>query len=426
MKQKQKENISYFNILQNEKNNKRAGMHSFHRYYGKLIPAIPATFIKEFTNEEELIFDPFTGSGTTAVEAKRLNRYFLGTEINPLSTLISKVKTANYDSEKLNFYNNLLVKQIDILRKNKKLKIEKYPFVINRDHWFKDFVQKDMKIIQIAINKIFTKYQEDLNYIYFYHCVLSAIIRNISNADNKHVFPGISKRMRRLEKEGKINIDVFSTFNRAIIKRAKYYDVFKNKKLKSEILNKNILDFNTQKYNNMVDLIVTNPPYISSVRYIETMKLEMYWLEFIKDQNEYSMLAKKMFGNDRLNKKDYENVSYTNYKEINKIINKMILIDKKSAKIISDFFNNMEKTIIKMNDLLKTGKKAVIKISDSKMKKEKIETGKLLSMIAEKNGFRIIDIFKDEINNNSRYLTTARNTYSDIITHDYILIWEKA
>jgi hypothetical protein len=48
-----------------------------------------------------------------------------------------------------------------------------------------------------------------------------------------------------------------------------------------------------------------------------------------------------------------------------------------------------------------------------------------MTLIAEAYGFRLVDVFIDKINNNSRSLLTARNTYSDIITHDYIIIWEK-
>ena len=49
----------YIEGLNEEKNQERAEIHSFHRYYGKLIPAIPSYFIKEFTNENDLVFDPF-------------------------------------------------------------------------------------------------------------------------------------------------------------------------------------------------------------------------------------------------------------------------------------------------------------------------------------------------------------------------------
>ena len=184
-----------------------------------------------------------------------------------------------------------------------------------------------------------------------------------------------------------------------------------------------ILDLSN--YKNKVSLIVTNPPYISSVRYIETLKLEMYWLEYITSQKDYTSLSRKMLGNDHIPKKEWEEIGLVGYDEVDDVIEKFKCIDTKSAKIIYDFFYNMEKVIKKMNYVLKKGGRVVIKISDSKIKKIAVETGKLMTAIAEKNGFNCVDVFLDEINNNSRSLLTARNSYSDIITHDYIVIWEK-
>lgn len=418
------ESSEYAKGLEREKELERADMHSFHRYYGKLIPAIPGYFIKELTKEGDLVFDPFSGSGTVAVEAKRLGRNFLGVEINPLSAEIARVKTYSLSPEKLEKINSELLEIIDCDLSD--VGEDEKPYIMNRDHWFKDFVQTDLIRIKRDINSYFESRSEySKEYKEFYLMVLSAIIKNVSNADIRHVFPGFSKRMHQLENEGKIHTDVKASFKRAVKSRAKAYRIYENIKAEAKIICADSAAADLSEYNGKVDLIVTNPPYISSVRYIETLKLEMYWTQVIKSQAEYNALSHEMIGNDRLKKAECLNVEHTPYDEINAVIDDMFLTDEKSAKIIGEFFNKTERVIAVSSRLLKKNKFLVMKISDSKMKKKKIPTGEFLTLIAEHNGFRLKDVFLDEINNNSRSLTTARNTYSDIITHDYIIIWEK-
>ena len=132
-----------------------------------------------------------------------------------------------------------------------------------------------------------------------------------------------------------------------------------------------------------------------------------------------------MIGNDKISKKEYSVKEHTQYDFINKEIDDMYEIDPKNAKVIYDFFTLMDKVIKNCCFVLKPGKRLVMKISDSKIRKHAIHTGKYLSMIAEQNGFKFIEMFNDKINDNSRSLTTARNTYSDIILEDNIIIWEK-
>ncbi|MBR1984524.1 MAG: hypothetical protein IKA31_02175 [Clostridia bacterium] len=413
-------------ILLNVKEEERLGMHSFHRYYGKLIPAIPRAFIREFTKVGDLVFDPFSGSGTTALESRFLDRNFIGVEINPLSVLISKIKTNNYSVEMLKRIQDKLLQLID--EDKEEVKAEEIPFVINRDHWFKDFVQRDLVIIRRNFDKAVDEFIDDGNkekYIDFLIAVLSAIVKQVSNADTMHVFPGISKRMRRLESEGKIKINVFDTFRRALKKRIQFVEQVGKHDVSTNIMLGDSANIDLSQYSDKVDLVVTNPPYISSVRYAETLKLELYWLEVTKSSSDYMNLSNSMIGNDHIAKKDCIELQLTKYDFVNDYIKQMYEIDKKQAKVLYDYFSLMEKVIIKAQQVLKSGKKLVMKISDSKIRKIKIPTGYLLTKIAEENGFKLIDVFNDKINENSRSLLTSRNTYSDIILEDNIIFWEK-
>lgn len=418
-------NSEFKTVLDLTKEDSRLGIHSFHRYYGKLIPAIPRAAIQKFTEAGDVVFDPFVGSGTTAVETLYTDRNFVGVEINPLSVLISNIKTANYD---LNILNKL-EKRIIVLAENDEEPVtdEEKPFCINRDHWFKDFVQDDLIKIRRNIHTAvdFIPENEQKKYEDFLLGVLSAIVKQVSNADTAHVFPGISKRMRRLEAEGKINIQVLDTFKRGLKKRIKYIEEFGKHNTTSTILEGNSSEIDLSKYKDSVDLVVTNPPYISSVRYAETLKLELYWMGVCKTAKEYMDLSNSMIGNDHISKKVYQEKHITEYDFINEYIDKLFDIDHKQAEVVYEFFTLMEKVIKNIYLVLKSGKKLVMKISDSKIRKIKVPTGKLLTQIALQNGFKLVDYFDDKINENSRSLLTARNTYSDIILEDNIIIWEK-
>ena len=56
---------------------------------------LPENFIKISTNENDVVLDPFMGSGTTAVACKKLNRRFIGFEINPEYCKIAEKRLAN-------------------------------------------------------------------------------------------------------------------------------------------------------------------------------------------------------------------------------------------------------------------------------------------------------------------------------------------
>ncbi|MFN7086581.1 MAG: DNA methyltransferase [Burkholderiales bacterium] len=53
-------------------------------------PQLPRYFITRFTNDEDLVYDPFSGRGTTAVEAGLMGRRVVANDVNPLSRILTE------------------------------------------------------------------------------------------------------------------------------------------------------------------------------------------------------------------------------------------------------------------------------------------------------------------------------------------------
>ena len=57
-------------------------------------PNLANYFIERFTEKGDLVVDPFCGRGTTPLEAHILERDSIGSDLNPLATMLSRGKLA--------------------------------------------------------------------------------------------------------------------------------------------------------------------------------------------------------------------------------------------------------------------------------------------------------------------------------------------
>ena len=400
------------------KSEKRERIHSFHRYFGKLIPAIPKFAIEEFTKPGDTVCDITCGSGTTLVEAKLLGRNSYGVDINPLAVLISKTKTTFIASILLQEEKDKLFKRIG---EDKGKDFDKeLPFCINMDHWFKNFVQKDLVRIKRNIDKIQDKKIRD-----FFLVCFSAFLKGVSNADTHHIFPGYSKWLRKQDEEGNRKIDVIPSFEKAVnirIKELINYD----EKIPRKVFTKPIVGDarNLPKEIKDVDLIITNPPYISSIRYLETLKLEMFWMKYLLNAEDYHKFDKVLIGTEKFSNQDTQNYETNGIKDVDKITKKLFENgQKKMSKVVHDYFVDMEASFAEAYRVLNPGGHLVIKISDSFIRGFTIPTHRVFISTGENLGLKLEASFKDNILNRS--LLTKRNSYSGLIPHDWILIFKK-
>lgn len=92
-------------IKERDKSGKHANI-----YHGNFIPQIPNQLVRRYTKKSETVFEPFMGSGTTLFECEKLERKYIGFDINP--------KIVNYVQEKMSanvLTNDFFIKECNSL-----------------------------------------------------------------------------------------------------------------------------------------------------------------------------------------------------------------------------------------------------------------------------------------------------------------------
>lgn len=78
-----------------------ASPHEYYRYPARFAPQLARAAIELFTRPGDFVADCFLGGGTTLVEARLKGRIGFGSDLNSLSTFVSKVKTRLYSTAEL-------------------------------------------------------------------------------------------------------------------------------------------------------------------------------------------------------------------------------------------------------------------------------------------------------------------------------------
>ncbi len=75
-------------------------VHRLHPYLGKFIPQLVEWFLSRYFKADDVILDPFMGSGTTLIQGNEMKMHTVGIDISPFNCLIAHIKAAKYDIAK--------------------------------------------------------------------------------------------------------------------------------------------------------------------------------------------------------------------------------------------------------------------------------------------------------------------------------------
>lgn len=400
--------------------------HGFHKYPGKFIPQIPKWAIEKYAKKEETkIIDPFCGSGTTLVEGL-INGYdSVGVDIDPLSCLITKVKSTPIQPE-------ILEEMISCVIKNSKIEDEVFqPKTHNIDHWFTEKAQRDLGRIRTSIDKVLVKFETIEDVEDYYDCLIvlfSSIIRRVSNADNQ------SQKTYVSGTKEKIPAEVDTLFKKQsqyyLQKIDELYDIWDGK-TKAKVIQSNGSPNIGELVNSEFDLVITSPPYIKSIDYVYNQMAELFWvgdLFELDTQEKQNKKRRNYTGTTLIYKKEYGDfdISDIEIECIKGVIEEIFKDEKngqKHAYIVNDYFNFMKKHLESMFDLLKENGHYIMVIGNSTVSDILVESADLIVRIAELVGYELENRWSYEIKNH--FMGFHRLGRGGKIKEDHVLIFRK-
>jgi len=227
---------------------------------------VPHYFIKEYSNEDDIVLDPFSGRGTTVLEACSMNRIGIGNDKNPLAYVLTKAKA-----------NVPLKKKIE--NKIKRLRDEFNPggIVIKGEH-------KDIKMIfnvntlkQLVFLKNKLKWKNSDIDAFITSLILGIIHGNskgflsLSMPNTFSMSPNYVKGYIKKHGLKKPNRDVFELLLNKLNR------CYQSSPKKGKVFNRDVRKMGVIK-DNSIDLIITSPPYTRVIRYGQFNWIRLWFL----------------------------------------------------------------------------------------------------------------------------------------------------
>lgn len=362
--------------------------HGLHKYPAKFFPELPRWLIRRYSEKDDIILDPFSGSGTTNLEALLNRRQSVGIDVDPFSRFLAQVKVTPLNEEELIASQKQLLRSIPAYRpaKVKEVDIPIFPY---RDSWFNKAIILELAYIRECVTSLRTS-KAVTNF--FWIC-FSSIIRSVSNADDNCTRTVIREKLNKQVLPG----DALKKFaERVLVNTPKMIQFSKQCPKKINAIFPIDQDARNISYpENYFDLAVTSPPYANAVDYPRTHQLESYWLGLASGSLASS--KKRHVGTESVSSGEYNLLHKIHIPEADAVISKIFEVDRRRAFIIFKYLCDMKENLNAVRRVLKRGGRYVVVVGNNKIRGESVENWKYIMSLAEQSGFSIENYFASEI-----------------------------
>lgn len=383
--------------------------HLFHSYPAKLLLNIPLFFINctKYSSPNDVVFDPFSGSGTVLVEALLAGRRALGADANPLARLIAAAKTTHIDADIISTALRLIISSIDLHHQ--------VPFTttIKKDMWFSEDVVLSLGALLYSIRK-----NTDGTVRGFMESCFSACVKRLSVSDPRLSVPvrlkgeALSKHVLNFPPAIDLFIKVVGTNSVRLAKMPVGCTSVIHTDARQEQPDGTV----------QADLIITSPPYAGAQKYIRASSLSIGWLG-LAPSDRLRELEKLNIGREHFSKSDYSVDTPSLLPGAQEALAKIKSINPLRSHIANTYLREMDDAAGAIVSRLRQDGHLVLVVGDNMICGHKFPTSQFVKEIFTSKGLSTTLELVDDIR--SRGLMTKRNKTAGTIEREHVIVFQK-
>ena len=404
--------------------NKSAPIHRWYKYTQGFSGDLVSALIAELRlNQNDLVLDPFTGSGTTNLECKKKGIPSLGIEISPLMSFVSKVKIKTWNHKELSKY----VTNLSFPSYEHAVKTEPSTSIFG-DYLRKAFDPKILAQLTCYADE-FNKEELPKNYRNFFKMALISIMEDVSQI-RKH-----GSHYRYMLKSENIGLQKLNTqiiepgSDIQPILRARLnmmLEDVRNTKIPTPIASTEIVRNDIRSSGlapESITAVISSPPYLNRNNYIAQQKAELAILNMLDDSLAYRELVRRTIRSHVEGKFKKDPVTDNTY--VKNIIDKIVISNNNNPKIlhmIAAYFEDLTTTIDELYRILKPGGIVALVLGNTRWGGIVVPVDHLVLKIAESRGFKPENLLITRHKGNS---PQQMKQYGRINVRESIVIFKK-
>ncbi len=350
--------------------------HCYHKYPAKFIPQLARSLLKEYSKKGEVVWDPFCGSGTLNLEAFRIGRDSLGSDINPTAVLIARAKTTPLDPQKLANSVDELLERLEFSSLRSQSFYEQKG-ILNGNvsllkKWYSNASLRHLANILWVIREL----GHPRRFRDFEVCALSSILKRASFWLNDSVKPQIDPK-----KIPAAPLIYFESQLQLMQKRNhQLFEEVQDPSCRPRIFRHNSMCY-AGGFIGKVDSIITSPPYVVSYDYSDIFRLSTHFLFY----HQASDIFRRRFIGTRLNNGTGSTSPTGTVGDTIKRID-----DTSIRNLLGQYYSDMQRFLSQARRTVRRGGKLVMVIGDTELRGVSIPNVFLIADIAIQLGWRRI------------------------------------